>query len=468
MSGFGDRSKRALEDQPLRASLVRHRASRARERANFLAGFNGDLDEYRRRARSVRERTLAELDRHASSFAARVTEHGGKVHFAGDADEACAIAVAVARSHGGRLAIKMKSMLTEEIHLRDAFDAAGVRPVETDLGEWIVQLAGEAPSHIIMPAVHKQREEVKELFDEVLGEAAAEDAEALVARARAALRSEFLTADVGVTGCNFAAADTGTILLVSNEGNGRMTTSGPPLHIAFVPIEKLVPTLDDAVTLLKILPGSATGQQITAYVSWISGPRRAGELDGPEELHVILVDNGRSRAIGTTMEEALCCIRCGACLDVCPVYIRVGGHAYDSVYPGPIGISLTPITAGASRATDELAHASSLCGACAEVCPAKIDLPKLILESRRRAVAAKRPGLGERIAFFLAALIMRWPLLYRMSLAAGRLGSRLVSRKGRIERLVGLGAWMTKRDLPAFSPDSFRARFARRRSRRGR
>jgi L-lactate dehydrogenase complex protein LldF len=465
---FADRSRRALSDQKLRASLLRNRENRKTERSRFLSEFNGEFEEYRRRARAIRERTLAELDRHAESFAAQIRALGGKVHFAGDGEEACRIAVGVARDHGGKLAIKMKSMLTEEIHLRRALGEAGVRPVETDLGEWIVQLANEAPSHIIMPAVHKQREEVKELFDSLLGPDAGDDAESLVKRARRALRAEFLSADVGITGCNFAAADSGTIVLVSNEGNGRLTTSGPPLHIALVPIEKLVPTLGDAVTLLKVLCGSATGQKLTAYVSLISGPRRAGELDGPEELHVILVDNGRSQAIGTVLEEALCCIRCGACLDVCPVYGRVGGHTYDSVYPGPIGIALTPITAGPSRATDELAHASSLCGACADVCPVRIDLPKLILETRRRAVASRRVGGFERFSFLVAALLMRHPSLYRFALWLGRTASRLLARRGRIERLFGLGAWMAKRDLPAFAPDSFRSRFARRRRGHGR
>jgi L-lactate dehydrogenase complex protein LldF len=460
---FADRSRVALANRALRASLVRHRQSRTTERSHFLSGFNGDFEEYRHRARSIRERTLAELDLYAERFAAQVTARGGQMHYAGDADEACRIAVGIARQHDGHLAIKMKSMLTEEIHLRPALAKAGVRPVETDLGEWIVQLANEAPSHIIMPAVHKQRAEVKQLFDQVLGPSPADDAEALVARARTALRAEFLNADVGITGCNFAAADTGTIVLVSNEGNGRLTTSGPPLHIALVPIEKLVPTLDDAVTLLKVLCGSATGQKLTAYVSLIAGPRRAGELDGPSELHVVLVDNGRSRVIGTELEEALCCIRCGACLDVCPVYGRVGGHTYDSVYPGPIGISLTPITAGASRASDELAHASSLCGACADVCPVRIDLPRLILETRRRAVSARRTGWRERVTFLIAAAVMRHKWLYRTALWFGRLASRLVARDGRIERLAGMGAWMDRRDLPAFARESFSARFARRR-----
>jgi L-lactate dehydrogenase complex protein LldF len=352
-------------------------------------------------------------------------------------------------------------MLTEEIHLVAALEKAGLRSVETDLGEWILQLAKETPSHLIVPALHKQKTDIKNLFDEKLGHddrPDSDDPKVLVERGRVALRNEFIRADLGITGVNFAVAETGTIVLVSNEGNGRLVTSGPAIHIALVPIEKVVPTIEEAVTLVKLLTWSAIGK-ITTYVSWITGPRREKEADGPRELHIVLVDNGRSEAVGGPLEEALHCIRCSACLNVCPVYRRVGGHTYDSVYSGPIGISLTPIVQGASQATDELAHASSLCGACEEVCPVRIDIPRLILRSREQAVKAGRAGF-ERFFFFLYAAIVRRTWMYRLALRIGGWASRLMARDRWLARAPGLRTWTSSRDFPSLPKRSFRQRFA--------
>jgi L-lactate dehydrogenase complex protein LldF len=398
-------------------------------------------------------------------FVERAQAHGAQVHFAGDAKEARTIALELARRHGSKLAIKMKSMLTEEVHLVDALEAGGVSCVETDLGEWILQLAKETPSHLIAPALHKDKASIKRLFDEHLTPDQREEAEALVERAQQALRDKFVTADLGITGCNFAVAETGTLVMVSNEGNGRLVMAGPAVHIALVPFEKIVPTLSDVTTLLKMLISSATGQKITACVSFITGPRRPDEQDGPTTLHIIIVDNGRSETLNTGLEEALCCIRCGACLNACPVYRRVGGHTYGSVYSGPIGIALTPIVNGASVATDELAHASSLCGACEEVCPVHIDIPRLILETRRRSVEARRPSWGTMLVFWLYTAIMTRPWLYRLARWLGSLGSSLLSRDGRIERFPGGAKWTQSRSLPAVARESFRARFARRSAR---
>jgi L-lactate dehydrogenase complex protein LldF len=256
------------------------------------------------------------------------------------------------------------------------------------------------------------------------------------------------------------------LVLVTNEGNGQHIISGPPVQISLVPIEKIVPTLEDAATLLRVLVRSAGPQLLTTYTTWLTGPRRPGEMDGPAELHIVLVDSGRSEILGTPLEEALRCIRCGACLNVCPVYRRVGGHTYGTVYSGPIGIPLTPIVHGADESTDELSHASSLCGACEEVCPVHIDIPGLILETRRQAVKAGRPHLAVRLAFWLYAFIVSRPWLYRWSLFTGRWLSRLLAHRGRIEH--GLGAWTRTRSMPGFAREPFRLRHARRRGARGR
>jgi L-lactate dehydrogenase complex protein LldF len=461
---FRERAALAVANRRLREAVWSGTDLLATLRRNKFEALGADGEAYRERGRAIRQRTFQSLADHLERFATQARHNGAEVHFAGDANEACSIVLGIARDRGCRLAIKMKSMLSEELELAHAFERAGVRAVETDLGEWIIQLAGEKPSHLIMPAMHKQPTEIKELFDQHLGRDARNDTASprvLVDRSRIALRRSFIEADLGITGVNFAVAETGTLVLVSNEGNGRLVTSGPPIHVALVPIEKVVPTLDEAVTLLKLLTYSATGK-ITSYVNWVTGPRRAGEVDGPRELHIVLVDNGRSQALGGPLEEALHCIRCSACINVCPVYRRVGGHAYESVYSGPIGISVTPIVRGASDATDQLAHASSLCGACETVCPVKIDLPHLILKARQSAAETRRPARRERWSFAIAAAILQRPWAYRLLLRLARWVSWPFTKDGWIERAPGLSAWTRQRSMAAPAPVPFRVRFARR------
>jgi L-lactate dehydrogenase complex protein LldF len=342
-------------------------------------------------------------------------------------------------------------MATEEIGLNAALEAAGIRVVETDLGEYILQLGGEHPVHIVAPAIEKTAEDVAELFSRVEGAPVRPELEELTLTARRQLREVFLTADVGITGANFGVAETGTVCLVTNEGNGRLVSSLPRVHVAIMGMERLVPTLPELAVLLKLLARSATGQKLTTYTTLLTGPRREVEEDGPEELHVVVLDNGRSKLRGTRYSEMLNCIRCGACLNVCPVYRKTGGAAYSPVYSGPMGAVLVPLLAGLDRAPDH-PHASSLCGACTAACPVKIPLHELLLELRRDLVGKRVAPLGERIAFTLWSLAWSRSWSYRLSTALARLGRPLgaVAGPGR--------AWASGRALPRLAARRYRDR----------
>jgi L-lactate dehydrogenase complex protein LldF len=348
-------------------------------------------------------------------------------------------------------------MATEEIHLNHALGEAGISVTETDLGEWIIQLAGERPSHIIAPAIHKTTRQVAELFSEAVGERLPPEPEVLTAAARRALRQKFLRADMGVSGANFAVAETGTIVLVTNEGNGRLVTSLPRIHVAIMGMEKVIPTLTDLMVFLQLLARSASGQKMSVYTSLIRGPRRKGEADGPEEIHLIVMDNGRSRQLGGPLQESLACLRCGACLNVCPVYTQVGGHSYDSTYPGPIG---TILTAFLGPAPKNLAGASTLCGACLDVCPVMIDIPRMLLDLRHEAEQRRQVSWGERWLLKAVGVILGSPVLYRLSARLARLLQRPFLRDGHLARLPGPGAgWTRFRDLPPVAARPFHLRW---------
>jgi len=365
-----------------------------------------DGDALRDRARAIKEHTINHLDHYLVQLEQSVERLGGHVHWARTGDEACAIVLDIARRNRVRRVVKSKSMATEEIHLNAALEREGIEAIETDLGEYIVQLADEPPSHILAPAIHKSKADIAALFDEKLKAANLHEAEEIAAVARARLRERFRSADMGVTGANFAVAETGTVVLLENEGNIRLSTSLPRLHVAVVGIEKLIPRFADVAVFLKILARSATGQTMSSYVSFITGTRRAGEVDGADEFHLVLLDNGRTRILADEAKrESLYCLRCGACLNVCPVYQKIGGHAYGSVYPGPIGSIITPALAGLERSKD-LPFASSLCGACREVCPVRINIPHVLLSLRRDW----SEGQGEQPA--------RGPWLERMAIKA--------------------------------------------------
>ncbi len=411
-------------------------------------------DELRDRFKALRQATIAQLARHLETFERNAKAAGAIVHWARDAAEACQIVTQIGRQHGVTLTTKSKSMATEEIQLNRALQEAGIHPVETDLGEWIIQLANEPPSHIIAPAVHKTRQQVAELFSQEAGKPLPDEIPLLTAEARRMLREKFLQAGMGISGANIGIAETGSIVLVTNEGNGRMVTSTPPVHVAVMGIEKIAPTWDDAAVWLALLARSATGQPISIYTSIVTGPARPGDADGPQEVHIVLLDNGRSRLVGGKYEEVLQCIRCGACLNICPVYRKVGGHAYRSPYSGPIGAVISPLLFGLEE-YEALPQASSLCGACMDVCPARIDLPRMLLELRADEVEKKVLTWPERLAEQTAAFILRHEKLMRSVTKIMRWGQRPLAKNGKL-KLPARFHPAKERQLPALAEKSFR------------
>jgi L-lactate dehydrogenase complex protein LldF len=456
---FRDRAGTALHDRFLQEALTIATTKFITLRREAFGEFP-EGEALRDRARAIKEATLQRLDHYVEQLADAIEARGGHVHYATTAEEARGIILEIARRTGARLAVKSNSMATEEIHLNEALAAAGVTPVETDLGEYIIQLAHERPSHIIAPAIHKTKGQVAELFTRELGRPAEPDPEALTRIARAELREKFLAADLGITGANFAVADTGTVVLVTNEGNGRMVTSLPRVHVAVMGVEKVIPSMTDLAVFLAILAKSATGQKLSVYTSLVDGPRGGGELEGPEEFHLVLLDNGRTAQIAGPLRESLACLRCGACLNVCPVYRQIGGHAYGYTYPGPIGILLTAMLNGPESVKD-LAHASSLCGACADACPVRIDIPRMLIELRREVDERRIAPWPERMTFAALGWLLRRPRLYRWAARIGRLLQRPFVRDGRIERLpLFFGEWTRTRDLPPVAARTFQQRWA--------
>jgi len=446
---FREIARGKLADPRLQVAIE---LSTARLRGHRLDAWSElpGVEDLRQRAHDVRMEAVQNLDRYLEEFRRAVEARGGHVKVCATAEEACAYVVDVCKAHDAKLVAKSKSMATEEIRLNDALEAAGIRPVETDLGEYILQLEGDHPVHIVAPAIEKTKEDVARLFSQVEGREVPAELEELTRAARRQLRQVFLDADVGITGANFAVAETGTIVTVTNEGNARLVSSLPRVHVAITGIERLVPRLADLSPLLSLLGRSGTGQRLTSYTQLVTGPRREGEQDGPDELHVVLLENGRRNLLGTAYEEMLACIRCGACLNVCPVYRKTAGEAYGPVYSGPMGAVLVPLLVGIEKAPS-LPHASSLCGACTEACPVKIPLHELLLELRHDLVERGAGSRWERLA--MAAWSLAWSSRagYRLSTALARLGQPLAGR-------VGPGrAWSSGRALPRLARRRFRS-----------
>jgi len=454
---FVHNSERALADPALHSS-VRRAMVRFRELQRGVIDEIDDWQALREYAHRVKLHTLSYLDQYLEQLERQIVAAGGQVHWVRDGAHAGRVIADLARSRDDRTVVKSKSMTSEEIELNQVLEAAGCEVVETDLGEYLLQLAGDRPAHIIAPAVHKSKEAIAKLLADKLGVPVYDDAERLTRVARDALRKKFLTAGIGITGVNFAVADTGTIVVVENEGNARLTMSLPHLHIALMGIEKVIPRLADLGVFLTLLPRAATGQRMSSYVSLITGPRRAGERDGPEEFHLVIMDNGRTAIqADPVMRESLACIRCGACLDVCPVFERTAGHAYGSAYSGPIGAVITPLYQGLDVA-GELPFASSLCGACGEICPVKIDLPRLLLELRARVVQAGGASWAERL--FVRGWVATMARSGRLRLVAPivRWLHRAVART-RIPLPYPFSRWTQFRELPPPVRASFRERW---------
>ncbi len=426
----------------------------------------------RQAAHDIRMHTINHLDYYLETLERKVTEAGGQVHWARDGAEANAIFLQIAREHHVKTVVKAKSMASEEIHLNDAFEQAGIHALETDLGEYIIQLAGTGPSHIIVPALHLTKEGIADLFNAKLGVDAPPDPIKLTEIARVKLREEFLRADMGISGANFMVAETGTMVMVTNEGNGRMCTTQPPLHVAIVGIDKVIPDWTSLTVLLKLLARSATGQKITTYTQFITGARRAETENGPQEFHLILLDNGRTKILqDPATREMLKCIRCGACLNICPVYNNVGGHAYGFAYSGPIGAILSPQILG-TRAAAALPWASSLCGACADICPVKIPIPDILLHLRHRISegdAIDRPVVNRTARGAVSAMTaaMSVPWLYRFGAWTLSVMQAPLRRGEWLPHLPPpVNRWTMVRPFPAFKFE-FRGWWKNRQSRKG-
>lgn len=463
---FPENARTALADERLQRAMATVGTKGFIGKRVAAAARLPEFEALRDRARDLKNHVLEHLDLYLDAFETKVVEQGGHVHWARTAAEARDAILAICREAGARTVTKGKSMVAEEIGINDHLEAHGLTPVETDLGEYIIQLRKEPPSHIIAPAIHLTKEDVADTFRAAHPQFAADrpldEAPALVAEARAVLRERFQAADVGITGANLMIAETGSTVIVTNEGNGDLTQILPKVHIVIATIDKVIPTLEDAQTVLRLLARSATGQEASAYTTFSTGPRRPGDLDGPEAFHVVILDNGRSALLGTEFQEVLRCIRCGACMNHCPVYGAVGGHAYGWVYPGPIGAVMQPALLGV-REAGHLPNASTFCGRCEAVCPMRIPLPKMMRHWREKEYEAALSPPAVRHGLAVWAWFARRPALYHRAarLAAGALAA-LGRGRGRLTALPLAAGWTAHRDLPVPQGKTFQQLWAER------
>jgi L-lactate dehydrogenase complex protein LldF len=461
---FKENAHRAIIDAGLQKALANSRPQFMARRARAIAELP-EFEQLREIGRDIKDHALANLDFYLEAWEAKVLAAGGQVHWCTTAEEARNTVLAICREAGARTVTKGKSMLSEEIGLNEHLEQHGIQPVETDLGEYILQLRHEAPSHIIAPAFHLNREDWEEQFrrshTDLPRERVFHERRDILTEARARLRERFLLADVGITGANFLIAETGSSVIVTNEGNGDLTQTLPRIHVVLASIEKVVPTLEDTCALLRLLARSATGQDFSVYTTFSTAARRPADLDGPEEYHVVLVDNGRSAMLGTEFQDMLRCIRCAACMNHCPVYGAIGGHAYGWVYPGPMGSVLTPSLIGVDKA-GHLPNATTFCGKCESVCPVKIPLPKMMRHWREREFERHLTPAVARTNLGLWAWFALRPTLYRLATRSAMAALGLMGRRrGRFTSLPLAGGWTVGRDLPAPEGDTFFARYAR-------
>lgn len=465
-NAFRERATRALKDEDLQGALKNLKRGFQEKRAEAVSRLPefSDLQDH---AVAIKDHTLHRLDLYLERFEEKVEANGGRVHWCRTAEEARKTALAICKQAGAKTAVKGKSMIAEEIAINDFLAKNGVEPIETDLGEYIIQLRHEPPSHIIAPAIHLKREQIADTFRKEHGNFAPdrslEAPRELVDEARQIMRRRFLSADIGISGANLLIAETGSVVLLSNEGNIDLSRTLPRVHIVIASIEKIVPTLQDAAVILRLLSRSATGQEAATYTSFISGPRRPGEVDGPEAFHVILLDNGRSKLLGGEFETMLRCIRCGACLNHCPVYGATGGHAYGAVYTGPMGAVLTPLIEGLDRAAP-LPNASTFCGRCEEVCPMRIPLVSLLRRLRERQWRARNVSAVAQLSLKIWAFFAKRPALYHAASQAFLRLSKAGRRRGWIRAWPRAGGWGAR--FPAPEGTTFQAALRAQKKRR--
>jgi L-lactate dehydrogenase complex protein LldF len=467
-SAFKENARQAMADASLQRALIRSKPGFAASRAAGAASLP-EFEDLREIAKGIKNHTLANLDFYLEHYAAQVEARGGIVHWCRDAEEARQTILGICRDVGAKTVTKGKSMISEEIGLNEFLETQGIEPVETDLGEYILQLRKEPPSHIIGPAFHLNREDWEASFRTAHTHLPADrvfvEKRDIQAEARAVLREKFLAADVGITGANFLIAETGSSVIVTNEGNGDLTQTIPRVHIALASIEKVVPTIEDTLSLLRVLARSATGQEFSVYTTFSTAGKREGDLDGPEQYHVVLLDNGRSNMVGSEFQDMLRCIRCSACMNHCPVYLSVGGHAYGSMYPGPMGSVLTPALFGVEHA-GLLPNASTFCGKCESVCPVKIPLTGMMRHWREREFERHLTPATMRSNIGLWAWFAKRPALYRAATRAVAQALSLAGRKrGSFSKLPFADAWTAARDMPAPEGETFFAAYAKQKRR---